>query len=430
MYNEVYSSLGITKQSYNMISMLEKELKDTFSCIEETECINQARVLAAFHKNKVAAHYFNPTTGYGYDDIGRDHLDRVFADALNAEAAIVSPLLVSGTHAIFTALNGLLRNGEYMLSLSGRPYDTLINAIGINNDGVGNYTPNSLSERGVIYEQVDLNSDGSLNLDAIRERINALMPRVAYVQRSRGYEWREAISPEAMGSVFDEVKRISPQTIIVVDNCYGEFTDINEPIDFGADIIVGSLIKNPGGGLAPTGGYFAGKSKYIERIASAMTVPGIGRECGSYFASYLPFYQGLFNAPHVVAQSLKTSALFAKLFETLNLPTMPSSSSKRSDIVQALRFDTEDELISFCRCIQSVSPVDSHVVPEPWAMPGYTDEVIMAAGTFIQGASIELTADAPIHSPYTGYIQGALSYAHGRIAAMRVCSVLTRSKEK
>lgn len=429
MYNEVYSSLGITKQSYTMISMLEKELKDTFSCIEETECINQARVLAAFHKNKVAAHYFNPTTGYGYNDIGRDHLDRVFADALNAEAAIVSPQLVSGTHAIFTALNGLLRNGDCMLSLSGRPYDTLINAIGINN-GEGNYTPNSLNERGVIYEQVDLNSDGSFNLDAIRERIKALKPRVAYVQRSRGYEWREAISPEAMECVFDEVKRISPETIIVVDNCYGEFTDINEPIDFGADIIVGSLIKNLGGGLAPTGGYFAGKSKYIERIANAMTVPGIGRECGSYFASYLPFYQGLFNAPHVVAQSLKTSALFAKLFETLNLPTMPSSNSKRSDIVQALRFNTADELIAFCRCIQSVSPVDSHVVPEPWAMPGYTDEVIMAAGTFIQGASIELTADAPIHSPYTGYIQGALSYAHGRIAAMRVCSVLSGNKER
>ncbi len=424
MYNEVYSSLGITEQSYTMISMLEKELEDTFSCIEETECINQARVLAAFHKNKVAAHYFNPTTGYGYDDIGRDHLDRVFADALNAEAAIVSPQLVSGTHAIFTALNGLLRNGDCMLSLSGRPYDTLINAIGINNVA-GNNTPNSLYERGVIYEQVDLNSDGSFNLDAIRERIKALTPRVAYVQRSRGYEWREAISPEAMRCVFDEVKRISPETIIVVDNCYGEFTDINEPIDFGADIIVGSLIKNPGGGLAPTGGYFAGESKYIERIANAMTVPGIGRECGSYFASYLPFYQGLFNAPHVVAQSLKTSALFAKLFETLNLPTMPSSNSKRSDIVQALRFNTADELIAFCRCIQSVSPVDSHVVPEPWAMPGYTDEVIMAAGTFIQGASIELTADAPIHSPYTGYIQGALSYAHGRIGAMLVCSVLS-----
>ncbi len=421
MYNEIFSKLNISENAYNMVCSLEDELKQVFSGFEEVECINQARVLAAFHKNQVAAHYFNPTTGYGYDDIGRDNLDKVFADAFNTEAAIVSPQIVSGTHAIFLVLNGLLRHGDCLLALSGRPYDTLVDAIGIQGETP---IPNSLCERGVHYEQLELAPDGSLQLDAIRAKVAAMKPRVAYIQRSRGYAWREALLPDAMEPVFDEIKRSSPQTIIVVDNCYGEFTCVNEPTDFGADLVIGSLIKNAGGGLAPTGGYFAGKKEYIDRIANCMTVPGIGRECGSYFGSYLPFYQGLFNAPHIVAQSLKTSALFAKIFETLNLPTMPCSKARRSDIVQALRFNTKEELVSFCRCIQAVSPVDGHVVPEPWAMPGYNDEVIMAAGTFVQGASIELSADAPIHEPYTGYIQGALSYAHGRIAAMRVLSEL------
>lgn len=427
MYNKTYSELGISEAAYNMVSRFDGELNEVFNSIEEIECINQAKVLEAFHKNKVAPHYFNPTNGYGYDDIGRDNLDKVFADAFNVEAAIVSPQLVSGTHAIFTVLSGLLRHGDCMLALSGRPYDTLVDAIGISSDD-SKAMPNSLAERGIHYEQIDLNYDGSFNIDEIYNKISILKPRVAYVQRSRGYEWREALLPKAMKVVFDVVKEKSPQTIIVVDNCYGEFTCINEPTDFGADIIVGSLIKNAGGGLAPTGGYFAGKRQFVERIANAVTVPGIGRECGSYFASYLPFYQGFFNAPHIVAQSLKTAALFARLFESLNLPTMPKSDEKRSDIVQALRFNTKDELIDFCKCIQSVSPVDSHVTPEPWAMPGYTDEVIMAAGTFVQGASIELTADAPIHEPYTGYIQGALSYAHGKIAAMKVFSTLSKNR--
>lgn len=419
MYNNAYSELNITKAAYETIAAIEKELSDAFSAIEENESINEAKVLAAFHKNKVAAHYFNPTTGYGYDDLGRDNLDKVFADIFGTEAAVVSPQIVSGTHAIFAVLNGILRNGDCMLSLSGRPYDTLVDAIGINSN-----PECSLREKGVSYEQIDLKPNGSFDSDEIAKKVSELKPRVAYVQRSRGYAWRDAILPKNMEPIFSIVKQLSPGTVIVVDNCYGEFTGIYEPCDFGADVIVGSLIKNPGGGLAPTGGYFAGTRKCVDRIASSLTVPGIGRECGSYFGSYLPYYQGIFNAPHVVAQSLKTSVLFAKLFERLNLPTMPSSSAERSDIVQALRFKTKEELIKFCECIQAVSPVDGHVVPEPWAMPGYNDEVIMAAGTFIQGASIELSADAPIHEPYTGYIQGSLSYAHGRIAAMRVLSML------
>lgn len=419
MYNKAYAELNITKEAYETIAAIEKELSDAFSAIEDTECINEAKVLAAFHKNKVAAHYFNPTTGYGYADLGRDNLDRVFADVFRTEAAVVSPQIVSGTHAIFAVLNGILRNGDCMLALSGRPYDTLVDAIGINNNPAC-----SLKERGVSYEQINLKSDGSFDDSEIAKKVSVLKPRVAYVQRSRGYAWRDAILPKDMEPIFCIVKQLSPDTVIVVDNCYGEFTGTQEPCDFGADIIAGSLIKNPGGGLAPTGGYFAGTKKYVDRIAGSLTVPGIGRECGSYFGSYLPYYQGIFNAPHVVAQSLKTSVLFAKLFEYSGLPTMPASNAERSDIVQALRFKTKDELIEFCKCIQAVSPVDGHFVPEPWAMPGYNDEVIMAAGTFIQGASIELSADAPIHEPYTGYIQGSLSYAHGRIAAMRVLSML------
>ncbi|MCH5278452.1 MAG: methionine gamma-lyase family protein [Christensenellaceae bacterium] len=420
MYCESYKKLNISERAYETVRRLEKELKDVFANIESIECENQARVLNAFHDCRVAAHYFNPTTGYGYDDIGRDNLDRLFAEALGGEAAIVSPQIISGTHAIFTALAGLLRPGDTMLSVSGKPYDTLMDAIGIENTA-----PCSLKENGVEYDQVELNGDGSFKLDEIAHKAKKLQPRVAYFQRSRGYAWRESIIPQNMQPAFEIIKKNSPNTIIVVDNCYGEFTQNAEPLAYGADIIVGSLIKNIGGGLAPTGGYIAGGKAYVERIANRMTVPGIGREAGSYFGSYLPFYQGLFNAPHVVAQSLKTSALFAKVFEFLKLPTMPASDANRSDIVQALRFNTKEELIAFCRCIQSVSPVDGHVVPEPWAMPGYQNEVIMAAGTFIQGASIELTADAPICEPFTAYVQGALNYSHGRLAVMRVLTELS-----
>lgn len=425
MYGKAYSDLLISENAFNTVCRLEQELATVFRRIEAVECENEAKVLNAFHQNRVAAHYFNPTTGYGYDDIGRDNLDRVFADAFGAESAVVSPQLISGTHAIFTVLSGLLRNGDLLLAVSGRPYDTLVDAIGVS-DGAGteNTAACSLKERGVRYEQIDLNADGSFKLDEITERVELEQPRVVYVQRSRGYAWREAILPQAMQPVFEEVKRVSPNSLIVVDNCYGEFTCNCEPLAVGADIIVGSLIKNPGGGLAPTGGYFAGKKSAVERIANAMTVPGIGREAGSYFGSYLPFYQGFFSAPHVVAQSLKTSALFAKAFEYLNLPTMPPSDAVRSDIVQSLRFKTKEELIDFCACIQAVAPVDGYVVPEPWAMPGYSHDVIMAAGTFVQGASIELSADAPICEPYTAYVQGALNYSHGRLAVMRVLSSL------
>lgn len=419
-----YNLFGFSKEAINTVNSIEAELSQVFKNFEDIELHNQAKVLKSFQDSKVAAHYFNPTTGYGYDDIGRDNLDKLYAGAFDAEAAVVSPHIVSGTSAIYIVLSGLLRPGDTMLSISGRPYDTLADVIGIGeSSGV---VPCSLAEGGIIYRQVDLTPDYAFDEAEIANQIAAYKPRIAYIQRSRGYAWRNSLFPERMASIISTIHEISSETIVVVDNCYGEFVRMYEPTHYGADIIVGSLIKNAGGGLAPTGGYFAGRRKYVDRIAYRLTAPGIGRETGSYASSYLPYYQGLFLAPHTVCQSLKTAALFAGIAERLGYSVMPSMYAERSDIVQAIRFNAKTELIEFCRCIQSASPVDGHVLPEPWAMPGYENDVIMAAGTFIQGASIELTADAPIREPFTAYMQGSLTYAHGRLAAINVLSKLLK----
>ncbi len=401
-----------------LIKLAESELKDVFTRIEQVEYVVQERIIEAFRSERIAARHFNPTTGYGYDDEGRDTLDRLFAKAMCSEAALVVPQLSSGTHTLFAALSALLRPVDTLLCAAGQPYDTLLEAIGIQGKASG-----SLAEFGVKYEQIDLTEQGSIDMGRLSKALK-IAPKVVYFQRSRGYAWRESLKPIDMQPAFELIKSVSPDSIIMVDNCYGEFTCTQEPTAFGADLIAGSLIKNPGGGIAHTGGYIAGRRDIIEAVANRITVPGIGREAGCYPAGYLPYYQGLFIAPHTVAQALKTSALFARVFELRGMQSMPASDSERSDIVQALRFDNKQQLIEFCRVIQSVSPVDSFVVPEPWAMPGYTDEVIMAAGTFIQGASIELTADAPIREPYTGYIQGALTYGHGRYAVERVLDAL------
>lgn len=403
-----------------LIEKTEAELAPVFKKLEETETECQRRVLEAFRNNRIAARHFDPTTGYGYDDEGRDALDRVFAEVMQAEAALVVPQFSSGTHTIFAALSALLRPGDFILSASGRPYDTLVEAIGIEGNAAG-----SLKEFGVGYRQIELDSVGSIDLAALEKEL-ADKPKIVYFQRSRGYAWRNSLLPSEMKPAFDLIKAHSPKSIIMVDNCYGEFTQKDEPTAFGADVIMGSLIKNPGGGLAHTGGYIAGRKDIIEAAAARVTVPGIGREAGCWPGGYLPMYQGIFMAPHVVCQALKTAALFAGAFESLGLMSMPASDTERSDIVQALRFEKKEQLIEFCRVIQSVSPVDSFVVPEPWAMPGYTDEVIMAAGTFVQGASIELTADAPIREPYTAYIQGGLTYSHGRIAAEAVLDAVMK----
>jgi len=419
----LFGALKLDERAVQITLRAESELSEVFFRIEAIEAENQARVLSAFQEEKIALRHFSPTTGYGYGDDGRDALDRVFARALEAEDALVRPQLTSGTHAIFTALSGLLEPNDTLLSVTGKPYDTLEKAIGISGEEYG-----SLKRLGVNYKEIGLTEDNKIDIDAVLNTLD-LSIKIVYVQRSRGYSWRNAILPEHMEPLFSAVHERAPQAIIVVDNCYGEFTRKHEPTFYGADIEIGSLIKNPGGGLAPTGGYIAGKAAYIERVAQRLTVPGMGREVGSYAGSYQPFYQGLFLAPHVTAQSVKTAALFAKVFELTGMETMPQSTAVRSDIVQALRFSSTEALIAFCQSIQKASPVDSFAVPEPWDMPGYTSQVIMAAGAFVQGASIELSADAPLVAPYTAYVQGGLTYAHGRIGAMYALDALLRIGE-
>ncbi|HMM31416.1 MAG TPA: methionine gamma-lyase family protein [Clostridia bacterium] len=418
-----FAALGLSDSAVRFTLDAEAALAAVLAQIDSIEAHNQARVLLAFQNENIALRHFTPTTGYGYGDDGRDALDRVFARALEAEDALVRPQFTSGTHAIFTALSGLLEPGDTLLCVTGKPYDTLEKAIGISGNEHG-----SLKRLGVTYKQLELTQQGAIDVEAV---LNALQQpaKVVYVQRSRGYSWRNAILPEQMEAFFRIVHETSPEAILVVDNCYGEFTCVHEPVFYGADVQIGSLIKNPGGGLAPTGGYIAGKTEYIERIAQRLTVPGMGREVGSYAGSYQPFYQGLFLAPHVTAQSVKTAALFAKVFELAGMDTMPASDAMRSDIVQALRFSSSEALIDFCRSIQKAAPVDSFAVPEPWDMPGYTSQVIMAAGAFVQGASIELSADAPLCKPYTAYVQGGLTYAHGRMGAMFALDALLKLGE-
>ena len=413
--------MKISEQAREFVWNAEHQLGGVFQRIDSVESVTQMRVLEAFQNHGVAVRHFAPTTGYGYDDIGRDTLDLVFADALQAEAALVRPQFVNGTHAIFTALAGLTEPGDAILSITGSPYDTLEEAIGIRGDA-----PQSLSRFGVTFEQIPLLEDGKIDLPAVLRRLQKQSYRIIYVQRSRGYGWRPSIDPRELEDVFAEIQKEAPHAVIVVDNCYGEFTTAIEPTAVGAHVIAGSLIKNPGGGLAPTGGYVAGKSECIERIAQRFTLPGMGREVGSYAGDYRLFYQGLFLAPHTVAQCLKSAALFACVFERLGYETLPASTDVRSDIIQSVRFQSAQELIAFCQCIQAAAPIDSFAVPQPWDMPGYAHQVIMAAGAFVQGATTELSADAPICEPYTAYLQGALTYAHGRIAAMLAYDALTR----
>lgn len=403
-----------------MIKKAEEALKNTFEYFDAVERATQERVLNAFAKNNISQRHFAPTTGYGYDDIGRDTLDKLFADALECEDALVRPQFTSGTHAIYTALAGLLQNGDTMLSATSSPYDTLLSAIGITGDEYS-----SLKKMGISYKQTEFIGNNEIDIESIVKELESDKTiKVVYFQRSRGYAWRESLLPEKLKSAFDAIHNASKDVCIVVDNCYGEFTCMHEPSYYGADVLIGSLIKNPGGGIAPTGGYIAGKKRFTERISMRLTVPGMGREVGSYAGMYTPFYQGIFLAPHVVNQALKTSALFAKLFENFNLETMPKSDAVRSDIVQSLKLNNEEAVIKLCKEIQKASPVDSFLVTEPWDMPGYSDKVIMAAGAFVQGSSIELSADAPIKPPYIVYIQGGLTYSHGVIAAKRVLSAV------
>jgi len=403
-----------------LIDQCEKDCAAQFSAIDARSLQGTQRVLDAFKSHQVAARHFNPTTGYGYDDIGRDTLESIFAEIFGTEAAIVRPQIASGTHALSLCLFGLLLPGDHLLAASGMPYDTLEGVIGHDGQPAG-----SLSEMGVTFDAVPLLPDGAIDLPAV---LAAIRPetKVVELQRSRGYAWRDAVSPRQMKPLFDQIHALRPDICVMVDNCYGAFVCNEEPTHLGADVAVGSLIKNIGGGLAPTGGYIVGSAKAIERIAARLTAPGIGREVGSYAASYQPFYQGLFMAPHTVAQALKTAVLAARIFEKLGMKTSPAYDAPRADIIQAIEMGTPERLTALCRGVQAASPVDSFVVPEAWEMPGYEDPVIMAAGTFVGGASIELSADAPMRPPYAAYMQGALTYEHGRLALQSVLEALQK----
>ena len=412
---------------FELVRTAEERLRPAFAQLEEVALSNEKRVLDAFRAEPVSPRHFAPTEGYGYDDLGRDALDRVFARSLQTEDALVRPQIANGTHAIFLALSGLLEPGDVIFSATGKPYDTLETAVGLSEN-----EPNALVRFGIGFRMAALREMGEepFDLDGILSGI-AGHPEVKmlYVQRSRGYAWREAISVEKMEPLFKAVKEVRPDIVIAVDNCYGEFTEAREPSAVGADVIMGSLIKNCGGGIAPTGGYIAGRKDLIERISYRLTVPGSGREVGSYAASYRPFFEGLFLAPHTVLQCLKAAMLFGEVFGKLGYEVMPAGDKFRADIVQSIRFREPAELIAFCKAIQHASPVDSDVVPEPWNMPGYADPVIMAAGTFVQGATTELSADGPIRPPFAVYMQGSLTYEHGKLALLEVAQAVLAQGE-
>ena len=400
------------------IKECEDKLKDKFKRAEDIALFNQKKVLGAFNKNRISVRHFNGTTGYGYGDEGRDTLAEVFADVFGAEAGIVSPHLLSGTHTLSVALFGLLKSGDTVLCISGMPYDTIRPVF--SGDGIG-----SLKDLGVNFDYCDLTRGGNFGFDAIKSRLNKKTSMI-YIQRSRGYELRDALSCEQIKSACDFVRDLGFNGCIFVDNCYGEFVEKIEPSEVGADITAGSLIKNAGGGLAPTGGYIVGKKQYIEAIGRRFTAPSIGLEVGSYAYGYQYFYQGLFMAPHTVLQAIKCSLLIGQAMTELGYTNYPSIEKIPYDITRCIRFDDEEAMINFIREVQFVSPVDSFVTCEPWDMPGYDDKIIMAAGTFVSGASIELSADGPVKPPYVVYFQGGLTYEHGKYALERILDKLRK----
>ncbi len=410
----ISENFGISEKTLKLVEEAENNIKEQFKYIENICEINQLRVMKAFADNRVSDSHFTATTGYGYDDLGRDTLDRVYADIMGAEDALVRHNFISGTHTISTALFAVLRPGDTLLSVTGKPYDTLEEVIGIQGeDGNG-----SLKDFGVRYEQIDLLPDGTPDLKQIETALTSMSVKAVTIQRSKGYGWRPTYSAREIGALIEFVKKISPETICIVDNCYGEFVETEEPTAFGADLIAGSLIKNPGGGLAPTGGYIAGKKKYVELCAYRLTSVGIGKEAGASLGFNRQMYQGLFMAPHTVSQALKAAVLCSAVFDKLGFEVDPKPNEIRHDIIQSIKFGSADKVIAFCEGIQKGAPVDSFVTPEPWDMPGYNDPVIMAAGAFVQGASIELSADAPIKPPYIAYMQGGLTYESAKLGIM------------
>ncbi|MBQ9844363.1 MAG: methionine gamma-lyase family protein [Oscillospiraceae bacterium] len=409
---EFYQEMGVSPAVYHYGEAALDRLKDRFDEIDKIAEYNQAKVLSAMQKNRVSAACFAATTGYGYDDIGRDNLERVYADVFHTEAALVRPQITCGTHALTVALSANLLPGDELLSPVGIPYDTLQEVIGIRP------SPCSLAEYGVTYRQADLKEDGSFDYDAIREAINE-KTKLITIQRSKGYATRPTFSVAQIGELIAFCKNIKPDVLIMVDNCYGEFVETIEPSDVGADMVVGSLIKNPGGGLAPIGGYICGTKTCVERCAYRLSAPGLGQEVGANLGLMLSLYQGFFMAPTVVAGAEKGAIFAANLYEPLGFRCVPNATESRHDIIQAVELGSEEAMIAFCKGIQGAAPVDSFATPLPWDMPGYNDKVIMAAGAFIQGSSIELSADGPIRDPYAVYFQGGLTWYHAKLGILK-----------
>jgi len=409
---------NIDSRIVDMVSQSEQDVKTRFDELDEIMTFNQYKVLAAFRKNRISDTHFGWNTGYGYDDAGRDAVERVYADIFHTEAALVRPTIVNGTHALAVTLMGILRPGDEMIYCTGRPYDTLEEVIGIRGEGKG-----SLKDFMVNYKQVELLPGGEIDLENLG-RVISSKTRMVCIQRATGYSWRKAVTIEQIRKTADFVHSIDPSIICMADNCYGEFLDIQEPTDVGIDILAGSLIKNPGGGLALSGGYVCGRSDLIEKISYRMTCPGIGGECGLTFGQTRAVLQGLFTAPKVVNGALKGAVLCGRSYEKLGYEICPEVSDTRSDIIQAVKLGSPEAVVAFCEGVQAAAPVDSFVTPEPWDMPGYEDPVVMAAGAFVQGSSIELSADAPIREPYTVYFQGGLTYEHSKLGVLMSLNTL------
>ncbi|RLQ92630.1 aminotransferase class I/II-fold pyridoxal phosphate-dependent enzyme [Planomicrobium sp. Y74] len=406
----------------NYINQIESKIKHQLKQADDNALLNQQKVLSAFHSQKVSDHHFNPSTGYGYDDEGRDTLERVYADVFKAEAALVRAQIISGTHAITISLFGILRPGDELLYITGKPYDTLDSIVSGGEKDTG-----SLRDFGISYRHIDLADNNKPDWENIGKAITD-KTKVVAIQRSRGYDTRPSFTVDEIEEMIEKVRKIKDEVIIFVDNCYGEFVEDREPVEAGADLIAGSLIKNPGGGLAKIGGYIAGRKDLVEKCAYRMTSPGIGGEAGASLNTLPDMYQGFFMAPHIVSQALKGAIFTAALLEESGMITSPHYADKRTDLIQSVSFDTADQMIAFCRTIQANSPVNAQFLPEAAYMPGYEDDVIMAAGTFVQGSSIELTADGPIRPPYTAFIQGGLTYEHVKIAVVNAVEYLKKKQ--
>ena len=410
---------GLDDETFELSNEVMEDIKEQFDKIKEIREYNQYKVLRAMQRANLSDNHFNWTTGYGYNDIGREKIEEIYADVFGAEDALVRPIIVNGTHALSLCIQGIVRPGDEILSITEKPYDTLQGVIGIREE------KGSLKEFGVTYQDVDFLPDGNIDLKGVKKKINE-RTKLVMIQRSKGYSWRKSLSIEDIKEAIDVVKSVNKDLIVMVDNCYGEFLDTKEPTEVGADIMAGSLIKNPGGGLALTGGYIAGRKDLVEMISYRLTTPGIGKECGLTFGTTRNVLQGFFMAPYITSQAVMGAIYCARMFEKLGYEVLPKYNDLRSDIIQVVRLKNAEEVIAFCQGVQAAAPVDSYVKPEPWAMPGYEDEVIMAAGAFIQGSSIELSADAPIRPPYNVYFQGGLTFDHSKMGTLKAVEYIKK----